>query len=319
MRFLKYAYLVLILIIAGTFFILMDGCKEKPAPLEKSINEDFFPENIVGIGRIEPELRILDLSTEVSGIVSKVYFKPGDFISAGEPIIELFNAIEEARLDQENAKIQIQLNEIKAAQAALASTRIRKENAEVSYNRTKQLFEENVEAKSEYDRVKTELESLTEEIKRLEALVVSAQNRLKQNQADKKLAQAEYARKIVTAPGDGQLLALDITLGSLVSPEKPFGTFAHKSPLTARCEIDELFADQVKTGQKAYIRFQGREEPIARGEVSFAGPYLRKKSIFSDEVGELEDRRVREIWIRLEEGTELLFGTRIECVIQNER
>lgn len=319
MRYLKYAYLILLLITVGTSISLINGCKEEPPSLETSIEEDFSPEKIVGIGRIEPELRILDLYTEVSGIVKKIYFKPGDFVSEGQPIIELSNAIEEAGLEQEDAKIQIQLNEIEAAQAALASTRVKKENAEVSFNRTKNLYEENVEAKSDYDRAKTEFESLTEEIRRLESLVVSAQNRLKQYQADKKLAQAEYDRKIVIAPKDGQLLAVDVTLGSLVSPELPFGTFAPKSPLTARCEIDELFADQVKVGQKAFIRYQGMLEPIAQGEVSFAGPYLRKKSIFSDEVGELEDRRVREVWIRLEEGAELLYGARIECVIQNEK
>lgn len=318
MRYLRFIYLILFLMAAGTFFVLMDGCKKEQAILEQSIEENFSPKRIVGIGRIEPELKILDLNTEVSGIVKKIYFKPGDFISEGQPIIELSNAIEEARLDQENAKIQIQLNEIQAAQAALASNRVKKENAEVSYIRTKKLYEENVEAKSDYDRAKTEYESLAEEIRRLESLVISAQNRLKQYQADKKLAQAEYDRKIVTAPKDGQLLAIDVTIGSLVSPDLPFGTFAPKSPLTARCEIDELFADQVGVGQKAYVRYQGMSEPIAWGEVTFAGPYLRKKSIFSDEVGELEDRRVREVWIRLEEGTELLFGARIECVIQNE-
>ena len=319
MRYLRFTYLILFLIAAGTFSVLMDGCKKEQATLEQSIEENFSPKKIVGIGRIEPELKILDLNTEVSGIIKKIYFKPGDFISEGQPIIELSNAIEEARLDQENAKIQIQLNEIQAAQATLASNRVKKENAEVSYIRTKKLYEENIEAKSDYDRAKTEYESLIEEIKRLESLVISAQNRLKQYQADKKLAQAEYDRKIVTAPKDGQLLAIDVTIGSLVSPDLPFGTFAPKSPLTARCEIDELFADQVGVGQKAYVRYQGMSEPIAWGEVTFAGPYLRKKSIFSDEVGELEDRRVREVWIRLEEGTELLFGARIECVIQNEQ
>ena len=319
MRILKYAYLILILITGMICIGLMKGCSEEQVTLDSSIDENFIPDHIVGIGRIEPELRILDLNTEVSGIVAEIYFKPGDFISEGQTIIELSNAIEEARLEQEIAKIQIQINEIEAAEAALASTRVKKENAEVSYNRTKKLYEENVEAKSDYDRSKTEFESLTEEIKRLEALVVSARNRLRQYQADKKLAQAEYDRKIAAAPKDGQLLAIDITLGSLVTPGSPFGTFAPKSPLTARCEIDELFADQVMVGQEAFIRFQGKSEPIAKGEVSFAGPYLRKKSIFSDEVGELEDRRVREIWIRLEEGTELLFGTRIECVIQTEK
>ena len=319
MRFLKFFFIILVAIIFVTFITLVDCRPKEKVDVDRSIEEDFVPERIIGIGRIEPELKILELNTEVSGLVTEIYFKPGDFISKGQTILKLSNAIEEARLEQETAKIQIQMNEIQAAKAALGSTKVRKENAEISFNRAKKLYDENVEAESVYDLAKTEYESLLEEIKRLEAIVVSAQSKLKQYQADKKLAQAEYERKIISAPADGQLLSLDITLGSFVSPENSFGSFSLKSPLTARCEIDELFAGEVSVGQEAYIRLQGMSEPLAQGEVSFVGPYLRKKSIFSDEVGELEDRRVREVWIRLEEGSSLLFGTRIECVIRNER
>jgi hypothetical protein len=108
---------------------------------------------------------------------------------------------------------------------------------------------------------------------------------------------------------------LDITLGSLVTPQKSIGVFAPESPLSAWCEIDELFADEVEIGQKAYVRYQGTTDPLVFGIVSFAGPYLRRKSIFSDEVGDLQDRRVREVRITLDPETSLLFGSRVECVI----
>ena len=42
---------------------------------------------------------------------------------------------------------------------------------------------------------------------------------------------------------------------------------------------------------------------------------MRRKSIFSDEVGDLQDRRVREVRITLDPGTDILFGSRVECVI----
>jgi hypothetical protein len=129
------------------------------------------------------------------------------------------------------------------------------------------------------------------------------------------LARAEYERKFIKAPTDGQLLSLDITLGSLVTPQKSIGTFAPESPLSAWCEIDELYADKVKIGQKAYVRYQGTKDPLVFGIVSFAGPYLRRKSIFYEEVGDLQDRRVREVRITLESEASLLFGSRVECVI----
>jgi len=276
---------------------------------------DMTPTQVFGLGRVEPELKILNLTSETSGLVTKIYFQPGDIISQGQTIVELSNAIEKARVEQAVARIQTQFSQIRAAKAALASTKIKTENVKLTFERSKKLYEQDAEAKFNFDLAKTEYESHLEEINRLEAGVIAAQQLLKEYQADQKLAQAELNRKFITALTDGQLLSLDITLGSLITPENPFGTFAPQSPLTAWCEIDELFASKVRVGQKAYVRYLGTTEALAWGKVSFAGPYLRKKSIFSDEVGDLEDRRVREVRITLAPDSNLLFGSRVECVI----
>ncbi|MFB0566792.1 MAG: HlyD family secretion protein [Candidatus Aminicenantaceae bacterium] len=294
----------------------LTGCqKEKPASQESQPAMDFTPKQVVGLGRIEPEMKILSLNSETSGIVTRIIFQPGSFVAKGEIIVELSNAIEKARLEQAEAKVKSQISRIEAARAELASIKIKTENAKITFERAKTLYEQDAETKFNYDRAKTEYESLVEDVKRLEAGVVAAQNLLKQCQADHRLAKAEYDRKFIKALTEGRLLSLDITLGSLVSPDKPFGTFAPKSPLVARCEIDEMFAAEVSLGQKAYVRNPGMTDTLAWGQVSFVGPYLRKKSIFSDEVGDLEDRRVREIWINLDPDAKLLYGTRVECVV----
>jgi multidrug efflux pump subunit AcrA (membrane-fusion protein) len=274
------------------------------------------PARIVGIGRIEPELRLLNLSSESSGLITALHYLAGDDIAQGQLIIELTHAVEQARLEQSKARIRSQLSEIKALEAALAASKIRTENAKITYERTKSLFEKDAQTESYLDNTRTEYESLLEEIKRLEANVVTAQDSVKEFQADQKLAQAELEKRFLVAPTDGQILSLDVTIGSYVSAGSQIGTFAPKSPLCARCEIDELFAEYVKKDQKALIRYPGMTESIAEGTVTFAGPYLRKKSLFADDVGDLEDRRVREIVIRLSPDASVLYGSRVECVIQ---
>jgi HlyD family secretion protein len=274
------------------------------------------PTRIVGIGRIEPELRLLDLSSESSGLITSLHYQAGDDIAQAQVIIELTHAVEQAKLEQSKARLKSQLSQIKALEAALAATTIRTENAKVTYKRAKILFEKDAQTEFYLDNARTEYESLLEEIKRLEANVVAAKDLVKEFQADQKLAQAELEKRLLVAPTDGQILSLDVTIGSYVSAENPIGTFAPKSPLCARCEIDELFAGYVKKGQKAIIRYPGMTESISEGTVTFAGPYLRKKSLFADDVGDLEDRRVREIVIRLAPDASVLYGSRVECVIQ---
>lgn len=285
---------------------------QTPSP-PQSITE---PVRIVGIGRIEPELRLLDLSSESSGLITALHYLAGDDIVKGQVIIELTHAVEQAKLEQSRARIKSQLSEIKAFEASLAATKIRTANAKITYERAKSLFEKDAQTESYLDNTRTEYESLLEEIKRLEANVITARDAVKEFQADQKLAQAELEKRFLVAPADGQVLSLDVTIGSYVLAGNPIGTFAPKSPLCARCEIDELFAEYVKKGQKALIRYPGMTDSITEGTVTLAGPYLRKKSLFSDDVGDLEDRRVREIVIRLSPDTPILYGSRVECVIQ---
>ena len=45
------------------------------------------------------------------------------------------------------------------------------------------------------------------------------------------------------------------------------------------------------------------------------GPYLKKKSLFSEQAGDAEDRRVREVRITLKNAEKILFNTRVECVM----
>lgn len=293
------------------------GCKaENPAPVAGAPKVEMSPVQVVGLGRIEPEGRILDLQSEVAGIVIRIPVKPGDAVSKDQVLVELSSAIEKARLDQAAAQVRSQRSQIDAARAALASTRIRTDNAGLTFERAKTLYGQNAQAKFSFDAAKADYESLREEVKRLEAGVIAAENGLKQSSAGLELAQAEYDRRFIKASAEGQVLSLDIAVGSLLSPDKAFGTFAPAGPLLARCEIDELYAGEVRAGQKAYVRVPGMIDPLANGKVTFAGPSLRRKSLFSDAVGDLEDRRVREVWITLDPGAWILYGSRVECVIR---
>jgi len=292
------------------------ACKNRetaPAPAPSSIAAR--ASRVIGLGRVEPETRFLDLTAEVQGAIIGIHFKPGDFIAKGQAVVELTRAVEEARVEQAAAVVKAQLSEIESKKAALASARIRAENAKLAFSRAKTLYEQDAQAKVIYDNANADYESLLKEVTGFEADVASAENVLDQNKADLRLARAQLDQRFVRAPSDGQLLSLDVSVGAFLAPARAFGTFAPQSPLTARCEIDELFADLVRVGQKAFLRQQGMTEVIGRGEVSFAGPFLRRKSLFADDVGDLEDRRVREVWVRLDPGTRLLYGSRIECVI----
>jgi hypothetical protein len=56
-------------------------------------------------------------------------------------------------------------------------------------------------------------------------------------------------------------------------------------------------------------------DTLSTGTVYFTYSFLKKKSLFTDQSGEKEDRRVRTVKILLDQPENLLLNARIECVI----
>ena len=102
------------------------GCPSKtpPPPSESKPKMDMTPTQVVGLGRIEPELRILDLQSEVAGTVTGIFFRAGDSAAQGRTLLELSSAIEKAKLEVKAAQVQAGRSQIDEARAALGSARV---------------------------------------------------------------------------------------------------------------------------------------------------------------------------------------------------
>ncbi|HXD93019.1 MAG TPA: HlyD family efflux transporter periplasmic adaptor subunit, partial [Bacteroidia bacterium] len=122
-------------------------------------------------------------------------------------------------------------------------------------------------------------------------------------------------KKKIKAPANGKILSVDVRLGNNVLASQSVGDFAPDGPLIAITEVDELFATKIAVGMKAYIRPQGQLDTLATGKIYLTSPYLRKKTLFSDDATNMEDRRVREVRVLLDKSDKVLIGSRVECVI----
>jgi membrane fusion protein (multidrug efflux system) len=94
----------------------------------------------------------VDLSTDVAGIVSKIYFNSGQYVKKGDELILLDTSLEQAELKDRQAKLKL---------------------AQINYSRDKKLFEKNVSSQAALD---TRYAALQE----AEAGVQSVQAQIKQ-------------------------------------------------------------------------------------------------------------------------------------------
>jgi HlyD family secretion protein len=282
----------------------------------KVVQKPILNNEVLGIAIIEPAKRITNLSAESGGIVKEIKADIGQNISKGQVILVLDNAIESAQLNQANSKIQTQNEAISVARENITTLKVQLRKAQEDYARDKALFDGKALTKKELDDRQYAIDNLNQQIKAQEVAVKQQEVRIKELNADIAYFQTVQGKKVLRALENGTLLSLDAKVGQYLGVNSSIGEFAPAGPIMALTEIDELFANKIAIGQKAEIRLQGSTETLTTGTVILASPYLRKKSLFADNSNNLEDRRVREVRVQLDDPSKVLIGARVECVIR---
>ena len=297
---------------------LLASCGGEDAKKEKPLSDYKLKkvEEIIGIGRIEPANKIYPIGSELGGRVVQILVIEGEAIKKGQLLVELDGATEDAQINQSASRLTARSERINSLAARIEAINIKISAATITYNRDKKLAE--AKAGTEKDALDSETALLN-----LKAELVIAKADLKEAQASLEELKAESAyygqlkrKKQLFAPEDGMMLSIDVKPGQALAPGSKIGDFAPSGGLIAITEVDELFALKVKNDLKVSIKIQGTNELLSTGTVVYCSPYLSKKSIFSDKADNLEDRRVREVRIKIDTPSAVLIGSRVECVIK---
>jgi HlyD family secretion protein len=297
--------------------IVISSCggakKEKTAEEAKQVPAEVT--KIVGMASVEPLTRIVSLYSDVGGIVDKINYDINSEVKVNDVIFVLNTEVEEAQLAQAKSKLGTQQAMINVAKAQLASLKVKQDNAQVNYNRNVNLLKAGAVTQQATDDSKFTYESLQNDVLAADAGLKQQDAKVSELQADINYYERVIDKKKIKAPTNGKILSVDVRLGNNVLASQSVGDFAPDGPLIAITEVDELFATKVSNGMKAYIRPQGQLDTLATGKIYLTSPYLRKKTLFSDDATNMEDRRVREVRVLLNKSDKVLIGSRVECVI----
>jgi HlyD family secretion protein len=297
--------------------IMLVGCNSnpktnEPAPARKG------PETVTALGRVEPESKITEVGAEANGVIKKIYYHEGDTVAKGVVVVELKHDYEDALLAQAQAKLPTQQSEIQNCLAQINQAKVKQSNLKAKLDRITSMYKQSADTKQNVDNAQSDYDQSVLEVQRLGSALVTAQNKIAEIRSSIALAQADIQRRLVTAPADGIILNMDLTEGSGVSVDRVLFDLAPRAAPTVLCEVDELLVNKLKLGQRAVIRTEGMDDKLDEGVVTYLGNSLKKKSIFSNDSGNMEDRRVREVRIRLKGERPLLINSRVEAVITVE-
>lgn len=271
---------------------------------------------VAGIARIEPESKLVQLSSEVSGTIANIYVSAGDTVKKGDTLVILSYDVEKAQYNQALSSVSVLENDINTQNAAYEIAVQKMNYAKQKYDRLFATYQNKAETKQNVDNAENEYLTAKYEVDRIKSVSNSSKLQVLDSKNKANILKVQLQKKIICAPEDGVILTMDLNRGKTVTTSTVLMDFAPLGNVYAICEIDEMYAHKVKVNQKAIIKNTNEKgDTLATGVVVASAPYLKRKSLFNDGKGDLEDRRVREVKVKVNNPEGLLFGMRTECVI----
>jgi HlyD family secretion protein len=270
---------------------------------------------IVGIGKIVPENDIIQVSSPVNGIVMKIDKKENDTVHIGDVLLQLDHQLEDEKITQMNKEVATQAAQIKVDAASVGEWTAKASNAKKELQSLQNLLMKGAETQQAVDDKATELKTIKANVNKLVATVNVSKRKWQETKTAMQSAVIERDQKIIKSRIDGKILEISVLIGSSVSIAQSFAQISPLGNTIAICEIDELNAEKIIVGQKGWIRNIGASDTLSTATVYSALSFLKKKSLFTDQSGEKEDRRVRTIKMMIDQPEKLLLNARVECVI----
>lgn len=271
--------------------------------------------SVTGIGLVEPEGKIIRLALEKGGKISQIEKEAGDTVQEGDVILELEKVNDVLNLKELESRKKTLSFSIDQLKTAVREIEARIANATKNLEEDRSLLEKGAVTKKSVEDQEFNIKILELQLEQNRANVNRTVAQMEELNISIQQAEKQLSDNYLKAPASGVVLQIFKPRYSTVNAFQDIVEFAPEGPVQVRCEIDEMFASYIEPGQEAEFRNVGFSKVIARGKVVKALPYLKKKSLFSDSPDDKQDRRVREVLVRLNDPSQLYLNARVECTI----
>jgi RND family efflux transporter MFP subunit len=233
---------------------------------------------LTATGYVDAE-RSSKIAPKVPGRVSAVHVKQGQQVKAGDPLMELDAADDEANILAAKSRVAAAFAQARGAGAQVATARAELADITQQAEREKKLAAAGVTPTSVADDLAARVASLSERVKAAEAAEGAAQAEATALAAQVKVLETGLKNLILVAPIDGTVVNEPPQIGEFVGPQ-PAGIsvdmggirIADFSTLLVETDIPEARLSQVKPGAPAEIVLDAYADRRLRGKVKEITP-----------------------------------------------
>lgn len=233
---------IAIAVVVGLLLYFLWPSKKEVTFKTQVIEEGSISKSVSATGYLQPADKV-EVGTQVSGKVEKLYVTYNSKVKKGQVLAEL-----------DKSTLLERLSQAKSQKSSAESTL---NLATQNYNRTKALFEAGAATQQSYDEATN--------------TYIQAQNTLNNANTNVREAQVNLGYAVITSPIDGVILAKQVeqgqTVASSFSTPTLFVIAKDLKSMTVEANIDEADIGQVKVGQKVEFTVDSYMGETFNGEV----------------------------------------------------
>lgn len=246
--------LALIVLGSATFLYSKNNSSEKGQKTDPYVvaEKGTLIEKALAVGNIEPENEI-EVKSKISGVVSKVFAEPGEYVNEGDPLIEV-------RPDPTPL-------ELAEAKRNLERTELEKQNIAKELERNRSLRDRDLISQRQFD----DLEQQYNDVK---IRVQINKERLELLESGRIMMGETLVESVIRAPVDGFVLEKMVNVGEPVVPltsyqaGTPLMSIAKMENLLFKGTVDEIDVGKMDEGMPAEIKIGALPGVIVEGVVS---------------------------------------------------
>jgi len=260
---------------------------------QNSVSLAPFANSVSGLGVTEPKSEIINIGTNISGIVSEIYVVAGAKVEKGDKLFSI---------DNREAKANY---ELKLAQAKAAELDAKEKMYE--FNMYKKIEDKRAYSADEFNKKKIAAEIY--------------EQKARQARAEAEMARVMLDKLTIKSPITGEVLKVDVRLGEYAQAgalSRPLMMVGDLEKMHVRVEIDEIESGRVSFDSSALAYLRGNPEFKIPLQFVRVEPYIVPKISISGGNAEKIDTRVMQVIYSFDNDgkNKILVGQQMDVYIE---
>lgn len=278
-----YTQFYILLFLANILLFSCEDDQDKILPKKRTLIESVYTSIT-----IQPD-SLYQVYSAVSGIIDKILVEEGDLVKKEEQLISIINNT--PKLNTKNAQLSLNLAQknysgnaaiLMSIQDEINAAKLKYKNDSINYFRQKNLWNQNIGSKIEYDTKELNYQLSKNNLQLLQSKYNRTKNEL---QTTLKQAQNNYQSSLINTKDfiikskiNGKVYAINKNQGEIVNSMEPLASLGSETLFIIEMLVDEVDIVKVTKNQKVILTLDAYNDSVFTGKVSKILPKKDKRN-----------------------------------------